>query len=398
MRILQITNRVPYPPKDGGAIGYYNFTKSYFMHHCSLTLLAMNTSKHYIDISKLPDDFTCFAKIHAVNVDTKVKPFNAFINLFSGKSYNTSRFENKNFRNKLIEILINNTFDIIHLDSLFVSMYIETIRMYSEAKIVMRAHNVEHLIWERIADNECKPLKKWYFSLLAKKLKTYEKERINKVDLLLPISEIDKKYFAGLGCNTKQYVIPAGIHVDNVISDNSMLEYPSLFHLGSLDWIPNLQALKWFIDEIWPLVNDKFPGLNFYIAGKNTPKWLMEINSPGIIVSGEVENATDFMNRKAIMVVPLLSGSGMRLKIIEGMALGKTIISTSVGAEGIEYTRDKEIIIADTPQEFLSAIEKCMNDKKYFEEIGQNAQQLSHLKYDNFKLVGRLLDFYKTIM
>ena len=398
MRILQITSRVPYPPIDGGAIGYFNFTKSYFLHHCNLTLLAMNTSKHFIDISKLPDDFTRFALIHAVNVDTSVKPVYAFLNLFSGKPYNTSRFENKNFRNKLIEILKNNTFDIIHLDSLFVSMYIETIRKYSDAKIVMRAHNVEHLIWERIAHNENFLLKKWYFSFLAKKLKDYEKERINKVDLLLPISEIDKKYFTGLGCNTKQYVIPAGIHIDNFVIDNSMLEYPSLFHLGSLDWIPNLQALKWFLDEIWPLINNKYPGLKFYIAGRNTPQWLKEIKSPGIIVTGEVESAADFMNSKAIMVVPLLSGSGMRLKIIEGMALGKTIISTSVGAEGIEYTKDNEIIIANTPQEFLSAIEKCLNNKKYFEEVGQNARRLALLKYDNFKLVGKLLDFYKTIM
>ncbi|MEI7596944.1 MAG: glycosyltransferase family 4 protein [Bacteroidota bacterium] len=395
MKILQITNRVPYPPKDGGAIGYYNFTKSYYDTGCDVILLAMNTSKHYINISSLPESFTKFAKIHTVNINNKIRPFSALKNIFSSKSYNIERFESVEFENELIQILKSETFDVIHLDSLYVSMYISTIRKHSNAKVVMRAHNVEHLIWERIADVEKNPLKKWYLSLLAKRLKKYEQEAINLVDLLLPISQFDKEYLIKIGCNVKQYIVPAGIDTEKFIVNKEIEEFPNLFHLGSLDWIPNQQAITWFLNSIWPLINKTFPELKFFLAGRNAPKWILDLEIPNVEIIGEVENAVDFINSKSIMIVPLLSGSGMRLKILEGMALAKAIISTSIGAEGIEYKQNENILIANTPEEFIESIQLCLNNKKYFLSLGRNARILAEEKYDNNRIVLNLIDYYK---
>ena len=232
---------------------------------------------------------------------------------------------------------------------------------------------------------------------MAKRLKKFEQKVINEVDLVLPISEIDKQTLINLGCQTPQYVVTAGIDTRKFVCDKSKTDINSLFHLGSLDWIPNQQAIKWFIDKVWPSVHQQIPDLKFYLAGRNMPDWIKNIKQPNLIILGEVDDAVDFINSKGIMIVPLLSGSGMRLKIIEGLALGKTIISTSIGAEGIEYTNDKNIIIANTPTEFVNSIDKCIKNTDFNLSIGVNARILAKDKYDNNNIVCKLVHFYNTL-
>ncbi len=158
--------------------------------------------------------------------------------------------------------------------------------------------------------------------------------------------------------------------------------------------MPNVQGIEWFLKEIWPGIHTQFPELKFYIAGRNMPEWLKKLGKVGIIAIGEVSNAIDFINSKSIMVVPLLSGSGMRIKIIEGMALGKTIVSTSIGAEGIEYEDNVNILIADQPDEFVKAIIKCVKNPEFASRIGNYAQKFAHKEYSNTSLVNNLVGYY----
>jgi polysaccharide biosynthesis protein PslH len=155
--------------------------------------------------------------------------------------------------------------------------------------------------------------------------------------------------------------------------------------------------LIWFIDKCWPKIHKKFPDLKFYIAGRKAPEWLVRrFNAPNIMYEGEVQDAYQFINSKSIMVVPLFSGSGMRIKIIEGMALGKPIVSTPVGTEGIATQSGKNIMIAENEQEFVSCIEQLVTSQALFEEIGRNAIEYIQEKFDNLALAGALIDFYKN--
>lgn len=395
MKILQITNRSPFPPKDGGAIGYYNFTKNYYLSGCDLTLLMMNTAKHYVDVDNLPEEFTKFAKIHSVYLDNRVKPIPAILSLIKNKSYNVSRFISSDFETKLIEILKDNEFDVIHVDSLFLSMYIPVIRKYSKALVMLRCWNVEYVIWERLAQSEKNFIKRAYVNILARQLKDFENEAINLPDLLLPISQIDADHFLQMGCQKPVYVVPGGIDTDRFVPecwDKSL----TFFHLGSLDWKPNQQALIWFLDKVWSKIHKKHPHLQFYIAGRNTPDWFHRYEEESVRVVGEVADAADFMNSKTIMIVPLLSGSGMRIKILEGMALAKTIITTKIGAEGIEIENGKDVLIADTPEEFMEAVDFCVGNPEGVKEIGNNARKTAFEKYDNLMLVKKLLAFIES--
>lgn len=398
MKILIICNKSPYPPKEGGPIAMNAIIKGLCDAGNNVKVLAVNSPKYNVDIEKLPTDYRKKTNIEAVYIDLNVKPLEIFFNLFSSQSYHVKRFITKDFENKIIEILKNDTYDFIQLETLFISPYLETIRKYSDAKIILRAHNIEHLIWERLGLTSKNPVKRILYKHLSKTLKNYELSVINKYDGIATITKKDKNFFKDKGCKKPITDIPFGIDVSDDDSEiNTDIEFPSLFHIGSMNWLPNIEGIKWFIDEAWPKIHSKYPNLKFYLAGREMPNWLKNLNSPNIIVLGEVDSAKDFINSKAIMIVPLLSGSGIRIKIIEGMNLGKTIISTSIGAEGINYVNNKDILIADTAEEFFDAVEKSVNNKKLCVEIGANAKKLIYNQHNSKKIIEKLINFYKSL-
>jgi len=278
---------------------------------------------------------------------------------------------------------------------LYVCPYIPAIRKYSDAKIVYRAHNIEHEIWERTSEL-AKGWKKWYLKKLSKRIKKFEEKILNKYDLLVPITERDGVILDKLGNKKPRHVSQTGIDSSVLIPNAKSLEYPSLFHIGSLEWAPNQEGITWFIENCWNEIHTRFPELKFYVAGRNAPQWLIQkIVGPNIVFFGEVEDAYDFMNSKAIMIVPLFSGSGMRIKIIEGMALGKSIVTTPIGTEGISTTSGVNILIAKSREEFIESVSKMIEDREFFHSIGKNAIEYIHEKFDNLAASAALVDFYK---
>lgn len=397
MKILQITNKVPYPANDGGAIACLNLTRGFALLGNDVTVLAMNTLKHHTDISEIPESVKDWAEFRLVDVPARISPVEATYNLlFSGKPYNAVRFISKPFASKLKQLLKENKFDIIQLEGLYVCPYIPIIRKYSDAKIVYRAHNIEHEIWERTAALSS-GLKRFYLKILAKRIKVFEKSFINSYDLIVPITERDGIMLDKMGNKRPSHVSPTGIETTILIPHSKNLEHPSLFHIGSLDWAPNQEGLIWFIEKCWPKIHEKFPELKFYLAGRNAPDWLIKrFQAPNVVYEGEVEDAYQFMNSKSIMVVPLFSGSGMRIKIIEGMALGKPIVSTPIGTEGISTQSGKNILIADNEKEFVADVERLITDDELFHNISRNAIEYIQEKFDNLALAGALTDFYKN--
>jgi len=397
MKILQICFRMPYPLKDGGAIAMYNMTMGFLDAGCELTLFIPSTKKHALLVEELPEQLREKARLIAVPLSTEITFWGAFINLFTRKSYYISRYESSYFRKQLKHLLLQNHFDIIQVESIKMSMYIREIRKYSKAKAILRSHNIEHLIWERMAQSTASGIKKFYLKLLAKRLRRYEMEISRKYDALVAITSVDADYFLDNLYNRNVYAAPSGVIFTGAEEIKKADEPYSLFHIGAMDWMPNLEAIDWFLEKVWPLIAGKFPDLKFYLAGRNMPGRIKDITLPNVIVLGEVEDAETFMASKGIMVVPLLSGSGMRIKVAEGMALGKVIISTSVGAEGIPCTDGKDILIADKAEDFLMQLEKLLPEPHYAENIGREARKTAMEKLDNKSIISGLLDYYNTL-
>lgn len=397
MKILQLTNKPPYPDIDGGAIAVLNLTKGLAGLGHEMTVLSMNTLKHHIDPDEIQPHIKKLADFRFVEVPARISAPAALMNLlFSEKPYNAERFIAENYKNALAGLIQEKKFDIIQLEGLYVCPYIPLIRKFSDARIVYRAHNVEFEIWERTVSLST-GLRRGYMKNLAKRIKKFELSWLNKYDLLVPITPRDGQLLNKLGNQRPVHVSPTGIDSTRLIPDDTCLEYPSLFHLGSLEWSPNQEGLLWFLKNCWPRLNEKFPELKFYVAGRNAPPWLIDkLKLPGVIYEGEVMDAYKFMNSKAIMVVPLFSGSGMRIKIIEGMALGKSIVSTTIGAEGIGVEPGKNIQIADDEEGFIVAVGKLINSKSMFADQSRESILFIQKNFDNLALAEKLARFYQN--
>ncbi|MGE0635971.1 MAG: glycosyltransferase family 4 protein [Bacteroidia bacterium] len=398
MRILQICNKPPFPPVDGGCVAMNAITSGLLANGHSVKVLAVSTQKHPFLEKQIPEAYLKNTSIETVFIDTSLSVSKGFVNLFTGGSYNIERFYSKDFQAKLEQILKNDKYDVVQFESIFVAPYLETVKQLSKAKTVLRAHNVEHLIWQRMASQTSNPLKKWYLRFLAKRLKEYEMNVLNNFDGIAAITADDKKYLLENNVLTKSDVFPLGI--DSAQYNPAQMrdvEFPSLFHLGSMDWMPNEEAIKWFLEKVWMDIHAAFPTLKLYLAGRNMPEWLHTLQLPNVIITGEVANAHDFMRQKAMMIVPLLSGGGMRVKIIEGMVLGKVIVSTTIGAEGIEVKDSSTILIANTAEEFVQQIGKCINDSDFYNRISVNARKFALANYDYKEVADKLTRFYKQL-
>jgi polysaccharide biosynthesis protein PslH len=394
LKLLLLTHRVPFPLNDGGAMGVHYFVDGYLKQGVDIALLSMNTTKHFVAKENMPALFTNLRIFKTIEVDNAIKIGAALKNIFSSKSYNTQRFESVAFENALVEILQKNTFDIVQIDNIYLESYIPVIRKFSRAKLVCRIHNIEHLIWQRLADNKGKSIKKWYLNLLAKRLKRVELKALQNVDAWLSINKKEEQTLGDLGIKTNCYYMPFGIDIQSIAKKNIQLQDQTIFHLGSLDWQPNLEGVAWFINEVWPLIEQKNGAVQLHIAGKNMPKYLLENKMHNVIIHGNVPDATAFMQTYHTLIVPLLSGAGVRIKILEALSLGKHIVSTSLGADGIDVTHQKNILLADTPQDFSNAILQIMEGQHL--QLGQEAQKLAMLAYNKTDLFFNLKKYLEN--
>jgi len=399
MKVLFLCKKFPYPLKDGESIAVSNLCKELKALGCDLSLLSMNTSKHYSDPAAIPAEYNYFRSIHAIDIDNSVRPLEAIASIVSGESYHVRRFKSGAFRAKLIEILKAEQFDIIQLETLYLAPYIDTIRQYSDARIVMRAHNVEHEIWERITHNTASGMRKFYLTYLTRKLKAYEIGQFTAYDYLVTLTDRDLKQFKAKGYTNGASSAPIGFDTDTYpYTRPSFGPDMSMCFIGSLDWLPNLEGLEWFLEKCWPVIHSRWPGITMHIAGRNTPLSLLNRRLPNVTVHGEVPDAGEFVNRHAIMIVPLFSGSGMRVKIVEGMMMGKVIITTTLGKEGIEGEDHQHFLVADNEAGFIRAVEFCMDHPDQAMEISASAQENAALQFDSGQAARKILDIYHMLL
>ncbi|RZK43619.1 MAG: glycosyltransferase [Pedobacter sp.] len=398
MKALILTYRVPFPPNSGYPIVVYNTIKGLLKCGVEVSLFSLNASKYSVDVDDIYDPIFEQIDFQSYTIDTEVNIWDAFFNIFSNQSYNVSRFYADDAARQLEGILRENAFDIIQFEGLFVVPYLDLVKEHSQAKLIYRAHNIEFDVWEKLAARERFTPRRKYLEFLSRRLKVYEKEQINRFHQVFAISNHDRHSILEFGCQTRLDVFPVAVDFDRYHVDLSKTSFPTLFHLGAMDWRPNKEGLEWFLDEIWPDIEKLSGELRFYIAGKKMQRQFFDYDSDNLIVEGEVFDAVEFMNSKAIMIVPLLSGSGMRVKIIEGMAMKKCIIATSMAAEGINCENGKDILIADTPDEFYRSILQCITQPQRWREIGENARKTVERDHDINGNAKRMLEIYQDLV
>jgi polysaccharide biosynthesis protein PslH len=398
MKILLISNKFPFPPRDGGSLATCNMIRGLAESGNTVDLLLMNTRKHFTENAGSKTDIKGLNKVKIVNIDNSVRFFSLVFNFaFSKLPYSAVRFTSSRFKSALVQLLKDNDYAIIQLEGLFLAPYLKLIRNNSNAAIVYRAHNVEHLIWHMLYLRENNFLKKWYLGVLYSRIRKYETGFINTYDLLVTITGNDLEILNSLGNKKPAIVAPFGMYSRGLSKSGPVRSRNlSILYIGALDWMPNIEALDWFLKNVWPIVRKKFPKMVFRVAGRNAKKnFLKNFAEKGVIFHGEIDNAGDFLGENGIVVVPLFSGSGIRVRIIEAMFAGRPVIASSVAVSGIPVVNEINILLADDGERFVHYIEKLISDKEFASFIGVNARHFAHKNYENRRITEDLADFYK---
>jgi glycosyltransferase involved in cell wall biosynthesis len=383
MRILTLTPRLPWPPIDGGRIAMARLAEGLVRAGADVEILSLNPRKHRVPaVAPIP--------VQTVDIDTSRIFTPAFT---KDVPFIVARFVSKQFRDALHSALKRFAPDIVQIESPFMLPYVDAIRAASGGRVVLRSLNVEFRIWEGLARSQRNPLRRIALQRIARSLRTYEVEQLDAPDAILPISEDDADDYRGLGCTRPIHVVPCGV----AVPEAARAAIPnSVGFIGSLDFRPNQEAVQWIVSELWPRVIERLPEARLSIAGSSAPAWLRRRMS-NIDFRGKVDDASAFVNEMAVMIAPLFAGGGMRMKVLEAMALGKPIVATALGAGGLDVAHGRDILIADDAAAFADAVALLLRDCETALRIGEAARETVRVRYDNDVLATGLLRFYESL-
>jgi len=398
MKVLQLSYKIPFPQYDGGAYSVYHSALCMLHAGMQVKTLAMYTPKDPVDDGMF-EDFKKRTAFESVWVDTNVKPLRALANLLKNESYFIERFYSKNFADRLTSVLSQTNFDFVILEHLYLCPYINLIRKFSKARVVLRAQNIEHELWENYGEKARNPFTRKFLDIATQRLKTFEKNIVKQLDGVIALTQHDAHFFTTASAGKIPVtVIAVGPLTLQEHSWEPSVFPPVFFHIGSMDWLPNRQGIDWFIDKVLPLVKKEIPEVKIHLAGKKMPTHYTGPEQKNLCVQGQVPSSLEFMRNKTVLIVPLLSGGGMRVKIIEAMSMGKTVIATSKGASGINCRHNQHILIADTEQEFAEQILRCLRSQELVNTLGQNAFQLVQEFYHPQILSQKTKAFCKSLV
>jgi glycosyltransferase involved in cell wall biosynthesis len=348
----------------------------------NIDYISVATQKHVFNTEKIPEDLAEVVNFDAVNISTKIDPFNALIQLIKNKSYHISRFKNEKIIEKIKSVIHQKKIDFIFFESIFCGIYAKEIKELSSATQVLRAHNVEHLIWRKLALNSKNPLKKWYLNHLSKTLQDFEEEFVAKMDHVFSIAPSDQLFFKTR--NNQSNYIPVSMKVSSV----RKLKAKKISFLGAYNWMPNKEAILWFTNEVWPEIAKLNPTTEFHIAGSYSEEIAELKNIEGIELHGFVNSSQEFMKEHGIFIAPILSGSGVKMKVLEAMSHGVPCVLSMHAAEGLNLP---EIIpICKNKEAFIEKVSLLLQNEQLCHEIGIAGREHILEKYNSQSVSNKI--------
>ncbi len=403
MKILFLSQIVPYPPKGGALQRGYNLIREIHKYN-KIYLMAfihpevLNNDTLIADSRRELEKFC--ERIEYFPLWPKKSKYHTYagvlFSLFSKRPFCVFAYRSSSFKKCFLEIMRTEKIDLVHVDTIGLAQFNnETIHVSK----VLTHHNIESILMKRRAEVEANPLARLYLSQEAKKLETYELQESPKFDANIMVSDIDKEELKKRVPDIKTAVIPNGVDTDYFhVQQTEGL--PSLIYAGGMNMFANKDAVMYFLKEIWPRIKAERPDINFFAIGQDPPQDLLEIgrNDSNVHVTGYVDDVRPYIAKASVYVVPLRVGGGTRLKILDAMAMGKAIVSTSIGCEGINVKKGENILVADNPSEFANIVLELIDNPDRAKKLGEAARRLVESRY-SWEIIGRKLqEVYEEII
>lgn len=392
MKILFLSPTVPFPLTDGGRIRVFNLLKQIATKN-DVTLLALETQ---------PTDAEGVAELQQLGVQVHLVPNAPTLPPVSIGTLGTAflrrqpitvtRYDLPAYRQKFKELLATETFDLVHYEMF------HTAQFHTEARLpgVLSQQNVDSAIWRRLCGETINPFYKFAYWTQQLAFQRYERVLSPKFEAVTCTSDIDATVFQRHCAEDVIEIIPNGVDVTHYLPDFTSEAPAHLIYIGSMDWYPNEDAVGFFADEVLPRIQENVPEVRFSIVGGNPSVRVQKLaEREGVVVTGRVPEIKPYFAEATVFVVPLRIGSGTRLKILEALAMGKAIVSTSVGAEGLDLKDGEEIFIADEPAAFADAVTRLLTDVQLRRRMGEKGRARVEQDYD-WRSIGEKLHLLYT--
>ena len=398
MRFLMITNTLPYPPIAGHPIRNLNLLKRIAQKNEVWLLALMDEDQFPVDLGPLKDICQEVILIPFGEFSALARPLQAIQFLLQGTPPELRLYETKGMIDALRDLTHRVEFDIIQFEDSYMAHYQEYLPAGWQGKRILTFIDIAYRQYDRIYRIETKILRKLRLWLYSRMMYNWEPQYAGNFDLSVTMSDIDRDLLLSRNSSLNITTIPNGVDTHEF----QPLPMPvdgsnNLVYVGNMSYRPNADAVTYFCEEILPLIHQKIPNVQFWIVGNQPLPEVYDLQNEFVHVTGRVEDVQPFYQQSSVCVIPLRAGSGTRLKILEAMALGRPIVSTSVGAEGIDITDGDNILIGDDPQTFASHIVHLLQDQAAWQRIATQARQFAVDNYDWDSITDKLLKTFDSL-
>ena len=401
MRVLWLSHLIPYPPKGGVLQRAYHLLKEVAKHH-DVDLLAFHQPNLMRPLVSSLDEGIKEAqqvlngfcrKVEFVEISSQQGRFSNYFlalkSLLTQDPYNINWLKSPDYMKVLCELLQSSDYDLVHFDTISLVPYFNLV---GKIPTVLDHHNIESHMLIRRAENESNVLKKWYFRQEGLRLEIFEKQFCPQFSLNITCSEIDKQRLQGIAPASWVEEVPNGVDVNYFKPDSSVEQEKSLIFIGTLNWYPNIEAVRFLAHELWPSLKAEVPGISIDIIGAEPPADIVRLSETDndFRVHGFVDDILPFMNKAAIYVCPIMDGGGTKLKVLDALSMEKALVAHEIACEGISVQNEKNVIFAQSVDEYVNAIKLLIENEPFRRTMGAEARKLVEEKYA-YEMVGKNL-------
>lgn len=379
LSVLILDEWIPYPPDSGKRVRTWNLLRRLAPRH-NVSLLCYGDSEGEAARVVRSAGIALHTVAPLPDLAGWRLYWRLFGNLFSSNPYSVSKHDTPRYRDRLRRLLEEKPFDLVHFEWTPYAHFRDEIG--GLPNLVM-AHNIESQIWSRRARQTRTLFEAPYFDLQARKMKRFERHAMRQADCVAAVTDLDARQATSWGAR-QTVLVENGVDLDAFVpAPEAPGEAQELLFLGSLDWYPNLDAVEYLIAEILPFIRASHPEVRLRIVGRRCPPELAKriAQCPGVDLVGEVADVRPHLARAAVVLVPLRVGGGSRIKILEALAVGKAVVSTTIGAEGLAAAHGVHLLLADSPEEFAQRTMEVLKSPEQRACLGRQGRKLVEERY-----------------
>ena len=397
MRILMVTEHVPYPPISGTPLRNYNLLRRIAREHEVWLAAFASGPDEAGGVQQMGTFCQGVETVPAQHFGALGRPADALRYLLMGRPLELRFYASSHLTQKIQHLVSEVDFDVVEIVDSYMALYLETLPKETWAKTLLTYIDVVYSKCDRISRLEPKRARKlrtWLYGRTMRRWEPYYGERFARC---ITVSESDRRLLLAANPRLRIDVIPNGVdtHLDQPLPDSSPT--PALIFAGNMGYRPNIDAMTYFCQEILPLIRREIADVEMWVVGKNPPPEVERLGGNGVHVTGRVEDVRPYYGWSTVCVVPLRAGGGTRLKILEAMALGRPVVSTSIGCEGLEVADGEHLFIADQPEAFADRTVRLLTDAALRESITSRARGLVVSRYDWDVIAKQLMRVYAEV-